>query len=69
MAQVRDEIMLDFEIMLGKCQKRIKNCEDYKDVEGKIVCDKCEDGYNLMNNACVKSVILGCEQCKNSKCV
>lgn len=33
-----------------------------------IVCDQCEDGHSLMNNACLPNTILGCKDQVDGVC-
>lgn len=59
---------LDYFLNSGKCEPGIKECEKYLSETSRDICSSCKKYYSLVNNACLKNKILGCEFETNHRC-
>ena len=50
----------DFSLLNGKCEKGIKNCQEYEG-ENHQTCSKCKEGFSLVSNLCLRNTIIGCK--------
>mgnify|MGYP000843965267 FL=1 len=53
----------------GKCIQGVENCLQYITIAETKICDQCQPGHSLINNACLPNSILGCKSQSSNSCL